>query len=192
MDEKHKETEEKASDAAKKKDDAGGAAPDDKTRIKELEKENKDLKQQVLTLQKQLDEMETEKKAAANRSRAQKLIRKLEKNGLAFESDEEREQELSRLAGLSDEAFSASEAAYERMQKTGPKVQGEGKDKGGSGDSAKASRNGDDPPLRSDAGVRPRDVDDKKASLEDRLKSGFMAAYRHRVAAATGEPLSTD
>src|SRR5574343_926353 len=36
-------------------------------------------------------------------------------------------------------------------------------------------------PLRSDAGVRPHDVDDRKVSLEDRLRDGFMAAYRNRV-----------
>jgi hypothetical protein len=35
-------------------------------------------------------------------------------------------------------------------------------------------------------------VEDKKTSLEDRLKSGFMAAYRQRVATATGEPVSTN
>ena len=45
---------------------------------------------------------------------------------------------------------------------------------------------------RCDAGVRPKDVEDKKTSLEDRLKSGFMAAYRQRVATATGEPVSTN
>ena len=49
-----------------------------------------------------------------------------------------------------------------------------------------------DPPLRSDAGVRPKDIEDKKTSLEDRLKSGFMAAYRQRVASATGEPVSNN
>ena len=35
-----------------------------------------------------------------------------------------------------------------------------------------------------DAGVRPLDVDDKKTSLEDQLRDGFMAAYESRV----GEP----
>jgi adenine-specific DNA-methyltransferase len=41
--------------------------------------------------------------------------------------------------------------------------------------------------MRSDAGVRPKDVDDHKATLEDKLKAGFMAAYRQRVATTTGE-----
>ena len=196
MDEKQKDTEERAAEAAKKKDDGGGGtAPDDKTRLKELERENKELKQQVLALQKQLEELEAEKKAAANRSRAQKLLRKIEKSGLAFESDEDREQELSRLAGLSDDAFAASEAAFERMMKAGPRAHADdkdAKDRGAGAETAKASSGGDDPPLRSDAGVRPKDVEDKKTSLEDRLKSGFMAAYRQRVATATGEPVLTN
>jgi adenine-specific DNA-methyltransferase len=196
MDEKHKETEEREADAAKKKDDGGGGtAPDDKTRLKELERENKELKQQVLALQKQLEELEAEKKAAANRSRAQKLLRKIEKSGLAFESDEDREQELTRLAGLSDDAFAASEAAFERMLKAGPRAHADDKDandRGAPAETAKGSRAGDDSPLRSDAGVRPKDIEDKKTSLEDRLKSGFMAAYRQRVASATGEPVSNN
>jgi len=44
-----------------------------------------------------------------------------------------------------------------------------------------------DPPMRSDAGVRPRDVDDRKTSLEDKLRDGFMAAYESRVGAAANE-----
>ncbi len=33
---------------------------------------------------------------------------------MTFASDEEREKELSRLAGLSDDAFAAAEATYDR------------------------------------------------------------------------------
>jgi hypothetical protein len=35
-------------------------------------------------------------------------------------------------------------------------------------------------------------VDDGKKSLEDKLKSGFMAAYHQRVGLTTGEPVQTD
>ena len=45
----------------------------------------------------------------------------------------------------------------------------------------KAAKASTEQPLRSDAGVRPRDVDDRKVSLEDRLRDGFMAAYHNRV-----------
>lgn len=79
MDGKPKEQEEQAVEAAKKKDGGGGDAADDKTRVKELEKENKELKQQVLALQKRVEELEAERKAAASRARAQKLLRRLEK-----------------------------------------------------------------------------------------------------------------
>ena len=56
----------------------------------------------------------------------------------------------------------------------------------------KAESQKKDTPMRSDAGVRPKDVDDQKNSLEDKLKNGFMAAYRHRVASAAGEPVATN
>ncbi len=168
MDEKRKEQEEQAVEAAKKKDGGGGGdAADDKTRVKELEKENKDLKQQVLALQKRVEELEAERKAAASRTRAQKLLRRLEKQGVSFGSDEEREKELARLAGLSDDAFAATEAAYERMARVRAAAGKEEEDPGGGPDKGKAKAADEDPPMRSDAGVRPRDVDDRKKSLED-------------------------
>ena len=194
MDEKQKAKDEAAL-AAKKAEEGGGNAADDKARIKELEKENKELKQQVLALQKQVEEMEAERKAAANRARAQKLLSKVEKHGIAFENDEEREKELTRLAGLSDEAFTATEDAFDRMIKADAEKAGKGETKPentAGKKQAKADETKDDPPMRSDAGVRPRDVDDRKKSLEDRLKNGFMAAYRQRVGLATGETVQTN
>ena len=162
--------------------DGGGGGgnppvPDDpaalKARVKELEKENKDLKQQVSDLQKQIQTLEAEKQAAANRTRAQKLMRKLEKQGLTFGNDDEREQELFRLAGLSDDAFAATEAAYERM--AGEKAP-EPEQKKESAQAAKPT-----PAMKAEAGVRPLDVDDSKPTLESQLKDGFMQAYRDRV-----------
>ncbi len=181
-----KKTDEQHEDAAKKKDAPGGgegAPVDDKARIKELEDENKQLRQQVSDLQKQVEDLEAQSKAAANKARAQKLLRKIEKAGLTFASDEDREQELNRLAGLSDDAFAATEAAYERA--TQPKAEhpdAKSDDKGkGADDKDNSASSGADRQLRADAGVRPLDVDDKKTSLEDKLKSGFMAAYQDRV-----------
>lgn len=182
-----KETDEQL-EAAKKKEAPGGGAPavDDKTRIKELEAENKDLKNQVLELQKRVDELEAESKAAANKSRAAKLIAKLEKSGMTFASDEEREKELNRLAELSDDAFAATEAAYDRAAQTKSDCSKTNTDaKGGEGDDKGKSQA--DRQLRTDAGVRPLDVDDKKTSLEDKLRDGFMAAYRDRVGQTSGD-----
>ena len=140
------------------------------------------LKAQVAELQKRVQELEAEQKAAACRSRAKKLLTRLEKQGLSFASDEDREAELKRLAELSDEAFAATEAAYERLPKSA-KADKDKEEKPADSDqggkpAAKAST---ETPLRSDAGVRPHDVDDRKVSLEDRLRDGFMAAYRNRV-----------
>jgi len=175
-------TDEQHEDAAKKNTPDGGAPADDKTRIKELEAENKELKNQVLELQKRIDELEAESKAAANKSRAAKLVEKLEKSGMAFETDEERENEVGRLAELSDDAFAATEAAFDRAAKSRQECpkgadakDGKGEDKG-KANSSQAKRQ-----LRTDAGVRPVEVDDKKSSLEDKLRDGFMTAYRERV-----------
>ncbi len=180
------------SEGAKKKDPAGGGgdtppvekAPpgDDQARIRELERENKDLKQQVLSLQKRVQEMEAQQKAAANRAKAQKLVRKMEKNGFAFDSDEDREEEVGRLAGLSEEAFSAAEGAYERLWKHPPKADALAADK--PAPESEADRKAGD--LRSRADIRPRDVPDKnKSSLATRLKEGLMAAYEEHI----GEPM---
>ncbi|MHB9038327.1 MAG: DNA adenine methylase [Armatimonadota bacterium] len=186
-DKKGQETDEQREEAAKKKDSAGGgggAPVDDKARIKELEDENKQLKQQVSDMQKQIAELEAESKAAANKSRATKLIDKLEKSGMTFASDDEREKELGRLAELSDDAFSATEAAFDRAIKAKPdsakSSEADGASDKGKGESKSAEA---DKQLRADAGVRPLDVDDTKTSLEGKLRDGFMFAYRERIGA---------
>ena len=200
MDDKRKD--DSSGEAAKKTPDGGGGAGapgtppgggppvDDKARVRELEKENKDLKQQMLALQKQIDTLEAERKAAANRTRAHKLLRRLEKQGLAFGSDDERELELARLAGLSDDAFAATEAAFERMspaKSSGAREEAKPEGAEAEADKGRAASREERQPLRSDAGVRPREVDDRKTSLEDQLREGFMAAYKSRVAQNKGD-----
>ena len=183
------ETDEQREEAAKKKEaPGGGAAPpvDDKTRVKELEAENKDLKNQVLELQKQVQELEATSKAAANKARAQKLLRKLEKAGMSFASDEDKDQELARLSGLSDDAFAATEAAYDKAIQSKSECLNAGKQDGDkeAGDRENSASASTDRQMRSHADVRPADVDDKKLSLEDKLRDGFMTAYRERVGLA--------
>jgi len=194
-DDKDKEKDEAVDqDGAKKKAPGGGGSDGGKdARITELEAENQTLKAQLAELQKELEKLQAREKAAAHKARAEKLLKKLEKGGFSFGSDEERETELERLAGLSDDAFAATEATYERMPEPETKAAG----KGGCEDDDKARKEDDEPPdkkkpdarataegkLRTDAGVRPLVVDDKKLSLEDRLKKGFQAAYEERVSA---------
>ena len=190
MDDQQKAKDEAAEAAQKNDPGGGGNAPDEKARIQELEAENKQLKQQVLTLQKKLEQIEAEQQAAANRAKAQKLLAKVEKHGVGFTSDEEREKELTRLAGLSDEAFTATEAAFDRMIQVEAEKAKKAETKSGdkSQEKAKGDETSQDKTLRSDAGVRPQDVDDKKTSLEDQLKDGLMAAYRQRVGIAPEQP----
>ncbi|MCE5322390.1 DNA adenine methylase [bacterium] len=180
-----KTIDEQHEDAAKKGAPGGAAPVDDKARIKELEDENKQLKQQVLDLQQQVQELEAASKAAANKTRAQNLIAKLEKSGIMFASNEEREKELGRLAELSDDAFAATEAAFDKAIQAKPECPEKGSETKGGDDQGKSKASSKESgALRSDAGVRPLDVDDTKTSLEDKLKSGFMAAYHDRIGLA--------
>lgn len=181
-----KETDEQL-EAAKKKTAPGSETTppvDDKARIKELEQENKDLKNQVVELQAKIDELEAESKAAANKARAHKLLKKLEKAGMSFASDEEKENELKRLAGLSDEAFAATEAAYDMAIQTKSASSKDADESKTDDDKSKSNSTDADRHMRSNADVRPLDVDDKKVSLEDKLRDGFMAAYQERVGAS--------
>ena len=102
---------------------------------------------------------------------------------------EEREKELNRLAELSDDAFAATEAAFDKAiqaKPESPEKGSEAKDGEDHGKSKAGSKDADRQ-LRTDAGVRPLDVDDTKTSLEDKLKTGFMAAYHDRIGLATAD-----
>lgn len=172
--------------AAKKKDvGGGGEAPADdappaeeqnnNSELQRLRKENAALKQQVADLQKQLAKLEQEARAAANRTRAEKLVKGLEKKGLEFGDDDARAAEVERLAGLSDEAFAAAEQTYQRLALTASPAKG---------NESQASQRSTS--MNTSANVRPREVDDAPISLEDQLKRGINAAWedrhRHRLA----------
>ena len=184
MDEKKKKSDESSVEAAKKKPEQKDGDP---SRQSDLEQENRELKAQVAELQKRVQELEAEQKAAASKARASKLLTRLEKQGVSFGADEDRENELKRLAELSDEAFAATEAAFDRMAKGKKAEVPPEQDKAGGKQSSKASA---EQTMRSSAGVRPHDVDDKKSSLEDKLTDGFMAAYRNRVSDETNETIN--
>jgi adenine-specific DNA-methyltransferase len=186
--------EREAAKKPKEPDDGGSSEVSKDARIKELEAENQKLKAQLAELQKELEKLQAKEKAAANRARAEKLIKKLEKDGFGFGDEDEREKELERLAGLSDDAFAATEATYKRVPK--PKAEAPEKKEEEEGDDKDDAKNkdkrgkekteakaGTEGKLRTDAGVRPLVVDDAKLSLEDRLKRGLMAAYEDRVGA---------
>lgn len=167
-------------EAAKKKDDGGGgdSTPTDApqvgeqnkdVQIKALQKENASLKQQVADLQKQLQKMEQDAKAAANRTRAEKLVKKAEKSGVSFGDDEDRGAEIDRLASLSDEAFAAAEQTYERLAQRGEPEK-----------PAEASASRKSAGMAASASVRPRMEGDKPLSLEEQLKQGLGKAWAAR------------
>ena len=187
MDGENKKPDTDETEAAKKAPGDGGGADKD-ARIKELENENKDLKAQLDEVQNELDKMREEQAAAARRTRAEKLVNEMVNRGVEFADDEDRESEMNRLAGLTDDAFEATEAAVKRIKKKDPKAdpnadqKPEDKNKKPPVNKGKADSGCG---MSADAGVRPADVQDgKETSLEDDLKSGFMAAYNERVGAA--------
>jgi len=145
-------------------------------RIKELEKENRELKAKLDETTKRYEKVKAEQEAAERRARAEKFVKTLEEKGLTFVDDDDREAELKRLAGLSDEAFKATEDAYSRMEF--PKSNGQD---GGSGRNSAGASGGGSGSMRSNGKINLVDVDDGKGgSLEETLKSGFMAAYDDR------------
>ncbi len=138
---------------------------------KVLLEENKQLKRQVEELTRRLQEIEANQEAEARKARAAKLLAVYERKGGTFSSPDAREKELERLAGLSDEAFTAAEASFAIMPSvTKPASQPQnGKTMATAPES-----------LNQEARIRPRDVDDTQDSLEEKLTRGFMTVYRER------------
>ena len=201
MAEEKQKDEQAAEDAVKKKDTGAGDDPSKDARIKELAAENQQLKAKIVELQKQIETFQAKEEAAASRARAEKLMKKLEKDGFEFGDEDAKEKELERLAGLSDDAFTATEAAYARVSKPQAQSRETRDDKNADHEKDKAEKSAKDPApkatapkdekpeakaategaMRTDAGVKPLVVDDQKLSLEERLKSGMMAAYKDRI-----------
>ncbi len=153
--------------------DSGGAADPEK---KALIEENQQLKQQLMDLQKKLEQLEAEQKAAANRTRAEKFLTDVELNkGLKFA---DRDAELDRLAGLSDEAYSACVAVYDQL----PDIQTEEGKPSEEASKAKASNHASaSTQLNGKGQIRPKDVEDERPhDLGLNLKKGFELAFKSR------------
>lgn len=177
MEEEIKNKENGESDVAS--DKLAAKVDEQEKRIKELDAENRDLKSKLEDITRKYDKVKAEQESAARRARAEKFVKSLEERGLSFKDDDDREVELDRLACLSDEAFKATEDAYSRMEF--PKsVERDGAQDNPGRNSAGANRSGSGS-MRSRGDKRPHDVDDVDKPLEEKLKSGLMAAYNERV-----------
>ena len=149
-----------------KSQEPGGGDTD--SELKKLRDENKRLKTQLEEAQKRIEEMEAAQAATESKAKAEQLLKKWEAKGRTFESEKDRTAELERLAELSEEALAATESVIDGLaspaQDPSDEIKTEAENK---------SR------MKADAGVDPLVVDDKKpANLEEKLKSGFMAAYK--------------
>ncbi|MCZ7600303.1 MAG: DNA methyltransferase, partial [Gammaproteobacteria bacterium] len=147
--------------------------------LKKLRLENKKLKKQLEEAQTRISELETEQAAAARRAKAETVLKKWEGKGRSFENDEARTAELNRLAGLTEEAILATEQVIDSL--TTPKKDDPAKPPL-PGDLTKKAEASLKPRMKADAGIDPLVVDDKKpANLEEKLRTGFMAAYKANV-----------
>ena len=151
------------------------------------------LTKEVESLQKKLDDSEASRKAVVRKAKAETLMLLWEEAGRTFESDDAKTAELDRLLKLTDEAFAATEAAVQAFGAAG--ATGAGKKKKPDDEEEDEEDDDLDPNdkkkkpkkqagLQADAGVSPgRSADRKKRqeTLEDKLASGFMAAYNDRI-----------
>jgi adenine-specific DNA-methyltransferase len=149
------------------------------TELKKLRLENKKLKKQLDDANARIQELEAEQAAAARRTKAETVLKKWEGKGRTFDNDEARTAELNRLAGLSEEAITATEQVIDSLAT--PKKEDPAKPPL-PGDLTKKAEAQAKPKMKADAGVDPLVVDDKKpASLEEKLRTGLMASYKANV-----------
>jgi len=137
-------------------------------RIKELENQIEKLTKDLDKSQKLVESLEKEKKASLQKAKAESLLKKWESMGREFASDEDREKELSRLAGLSEDALFAIEetvTSFESMNQVEDKVEEK---------NIQANR-------KTQGNVKPKPIDDGDVSLTDQLTNGFLQAYKSRI-----------
>ena len=161
---------------AKAEEDAKKAGKDQQ--IADLTAENEQLKARVAELEKQLSDAAAEKKASERKAAASALVQRVANAGL-LKSDEEREAELKRLCDLDEAAFAASETAFDRAISAIPKGDDDAKAKADAEANAKAEAD-KKPSMSTEASQRPKDVDDSKTSLQDRLSKVIQTAAERR------------
>ena len=175
-------------------DPAGMSEADKDKLIKKQQGEIDKLSAQVSELQRKLDEAEATRKAALRRTKAEKLLALWEEAGRDFGDETSRTAEIERLMKMSDETFAATEETVSAFAagKKKPKKEEEDPDfvEEGEEEDPKQKKKNPFPPkkgksqgaLKTDAGQRPHDSSDPKPqSLQDKLTTGFVAAYKDRV-----------
>lgn len=187
-----------AAESSKKDTDAdaagkgapGGGVPMGE-QIKTLQAENDALKKENDALKKQVSDMEAKQKAADNKAKAEKLVKSLIGSGLKFGDDKAVEAEVSRLSGLSDDAYAAAEATYQQVatqlkaQAAAAPVVADDAAKAAAdaqvkadADKAKADADVKTGTMKTEAGTRPADVQDSATkSFEDDLAAVIGEAW---------------
>lgn len=141
-------------------------------RIKELESELDKTTKDLEKAQKLIESMEKEKQAAKQKAKAESLLKKWESMGRSFDNDKDREKELNRLAGLSEDTLGAIEETVTSFEVMNGVEEEEEKPE---------EKNKTQANRRANADTKPEPVDDADISLTDQLKNGFVAAYNTRI-----------
>ena len=119
---------------------------------------------------------------------ARKLVALMEKKGRSFAKDEDRQAEIDKLAGLTDEARQAVQDTWKALPDAEAAAPPPAEDAGGSR-AARAAAKG---ALRSNASTEPAaSGDPAPKSLGEKLKVALGSAYKARVASERGE-VATD
>ena len=174
-----------------------GDTPTDPSELSDAEKEKLIRKQQAdierLTreldsLRRKQEETEASHKAMVRKAKVEKLLADWEEAGREFESDEARTAEQERLMKLTDEGFEATVATVQSFAAAKKKKKPEDEEEQPPEDEdeedpkkrkPKPKKQGS---MRSDAGVAPAaSPDTRGTTLQERLASGFMAAYKDRI-----------
>ena len=178
-----------------KKKSHGADEPVDPSELSDAEKDKlirtqqgeiEGLTKELETLRKKLDDSEAAHKAIVRKAKAETLLRQWEEAGREFESDATRTAEIDRLMKMSDEGFEATVAAVESFAAGKKKKPDDEEELPPEGDDEEDPKKKKPKPkkragLNSEAGTLPRGSADQKTSLEEKLASGFMAAYNDRI-----------
>jgi len=144
------------------------------------------LTKEIEGLQKKLDDAEASRKAVVRKAKAETLLKKWEEAGREFGSDDARTAEMDRLLKMSDEGFEATVAAVESFAAGKKKKPEDEEEENPDGEEEEDPKKRKPKPkkragLNSEARGKPRGSPDTGTSLEERLASGFMAAYNDRI-----------
>jgi len=145
--------------------------------LEQAEKERDSFKKRV-------EELESEKQAAKRRVQAEKLIKEYEARGKKFETEEEKNKELERLAILSEGELKSAEDVLNQLPiisaETKPEENLEKEKKSKPTRTMRKEASLEDP-QRCNTIEKINSASDRKVSFEEELGSGILGYYQESI-----------